>query len=82
MEFLKRFVWDCRTLAIPLVFVAALAVMLALLGYPVAAYAVNYLGTVLVVLGNVAYIVFYDSRKRWKGVSSRDRLVRLLTFRR
>ncbi len=82
MEFLKRFIWDCRTFVLPLVFVVALTVMLFLQGYRDAAYMVSNLGTVLVVLGNVVYIVFSHSRKRWEGVPWKGRLLRLFTFRR
>lgn len=59
-----------------------LSLVLALTGQPALAFFVSNAGTVLILLGMIAWIVLIDSRKRWPRTSAWERLARLLTFQR
>lgn len=82
MGFFKRFFRHCWTLVIPLLLVIVGSIVLVLMGHRDAAMVFSNLGTVLVILGNLIYIAFFDSRKRWKGSSLSERLIKLFTFQR
>lgn len=48
-------------------------------GYNVA-YCISLFGTVVVVFGVLAYVVFIDSKRRWPNVPTFDRFARVITF--
>jgi len=80
MSFFARFVRDCWTVVIPLLLVMVASLVLFGRGQGDTAGIVANLGTFLVMLGNVVYVVFVHSRRRWPGANWRERFVRLFTF--
>ncbi len=41
---------------------------------------ISLFGSIAATLGMLAYIVIWDSRKRWPGVKAFDRFARIVTF--
>lgn len=60
--------------------IAGLVLLLA--GHPDAAWIASWFGSVTWTLGVLAWIVLFDSRRRWPGTSAVQRLGYLLSFRR
>ena len=75
MKFLINFV-------VPIVLVIVLAITLLALGYKDAAWVVSDFGTILVLFGNFIYIIFFDSRKKWKNSDYQTRLRKVFSFQR
>ncbi len=69
------------TLAFPLAAMVLVVTVMYFVHKPEATFISN-AGTLVILLGNLAYIVFWHSRKRWPGTSAAERLKRVLTFRR
>lgn len=66
-----------------LLLVIATAVVLVATGNPGAAAAVGNLGTAVVLLGVLAWVVVWDSRnKRWPETTCGQRLAKILSFER
>lgn len=76
MRFRKMF-WS---LWVPLFIVIIVTAVLQLNGHPKAAFMVSTGGTVLALFGCIAYITFFDSKKRWPDLHWLDRLGRAMTF--
>ena len=64
----------------PLLAIIVVTVVLVLAGQGDLASVVARAGTALVLLWNVIFIVFIDSRKRWPGVPWLNRLANFFTF--
>jgi hypothetical protein len=62
--------------------IACAAGALSIAGFDRAALALSYPGTLMFLLGILAWIVVGDSRKRWPGSTWHERLLRVLTFTR
>ncbi len=77
-----NFVKACWTVVAPLVVIIIAAACLFAVGHGDAAWAVSNLGTILVLIGNLVYIVIWNSRKRWPGTTAWERLVKVMTFER
>ncbi len=71
-----------KALVVSLLVVAALATALAVAGYYDVAWLVGEAGTATLMLGFLAWVVLWDSRKRWPGETVRQRLVRIVFFNR
>lgn len=64
-EFLKDFVWDCKTIVIPLMAFWVLTMVGWVAGVDVSTLAViSYVGISLVMMANCVYIILRE-RKRW-----------------
>jgi Na+/alanine symporter len=73
-----RFVYNCRTVVVPLLVIIVVAVVLFVIGQRDIAWAVSCLGTCLVLLGNLLYIAIWDSRSRWPGTTWTQRLTKVM----
>ena len=82
MKFLVRFVWDCKTIVVPLVANIAIITILYFAGYYDAAWMLGYFGPLIIMLANLVYIALLDSRKRWPNTPWHGRLANVLTFKR
>lgn len=82
MRFWYGFFRDCWTLVVPLLLIIDVSIVLFLTGYSETAVALNSIGTAVVILGNIVYIIAFHSRKRWPGTTWSERLKRLFTFSR
>ena len=69
-------------MVVPLVFILLATVILFSMEHKDVAWMVSYLGTPLVMVANLVYIVFFHSRNRWKGANWVTRYVNVITFRR
>jgi hypothetical protein len=76
------FVWNCKTIVVPLTLLIAACTVLFMMGRKDLAGDVSSLGTALVLFGNILYIVFLHSRKKWPDVPWYVRFYRLFTFHR
>jgi len=76
MNFFK----NAPTLAFPLVVLVATSMILFAKGHELAASLVSSLGTMVVMLANVVYIIGWHSRKRWPRASAGERTKRLFSF--
>lgn len=66
--------------SILLVLIAALVVFITV--SPAVGALVSELGTLMVMLGWLAWVIIFDSRKRWPGASVAQRADRVMTFKR
>lgn len=82
MTFLKEFVRDCWTVVVPMLVIIAVVPALWATGHREASWAVSNVGSALVMLGNVVYIVLRHSVRRWPGTTARQRLRNLFGFKR
>ena len=73
----QRFTWF---MVVPLVSIIVAVIVLVATGHPSAATVVSDGGTLAVLAANVVYIVFWDSKKRRRGVNARTRMARMMTF--
>ncbi len=80
MDFLAKFVWDCKTVVVPLLAVLLATLVVFFCGYHAAAENLSLFGTTAVVIGNLAWVTFFHSRRWWPNESWPKRLGRLLTF--
>ena len=69
-------------LVIPLLTVIVPTVALFLLGDKNAAWFDSFGGTILVFFFATVYIVFFDSKSRWPGLTAGERLTKVFTFQR
>lgn len=81
MKFLIDFVWRCKTLIIPLALIILTTIILYMMGHKDIAQIVSAFGIVLVIFGNIFWILFFHSRKRWPKVNWWKRLMFVLTFK-
>jgi uncharacterized membrane protein len=77
-----HFAKACRSVVVPLVAVCFVALLLFALGYKNAAWAVSFVGTVMVMFLIILYVVLLDSRTRWPGLNWRQRLTKFVWFER
>lgn len=63
VKFLTDFVWDCKTLVIPLVALMIISPILYLSGHKELAQLVANLGTLLVLVANLVYVVWLEKKK-------------------
>jgi len=63
-----------------LILVAAITLMV--MGYENAAWVVGNFGTLGLFLGMLAYVVLWDSRKKWPNLTVGERATKVLTFQR
>lgn len=82
MKFLVDFVWQCKTIVVPLIVILWAVSILFLLGHRNTATMVSNLGTFLVVLLNLVYVVFFHSRERWINSNWQTRTIKIFTFQR
>ena len=80
LKFFGHFLYDCRTVVIPLLSIIVATVILFCMGYGNAAWFVSSIGTFLVMLANVVYVTAFHSRKRWPDTTWWTRTVRFFTF--
>lgn len=80
MSFLSKFVWKCRTFVAPIIVIISAALFLRSMGYKNLVWIIVYAGPLIVMFGNLAYIVFWHSRKRWPKNNWRKRLEKVITF--
>lgn len=78
---IREFFWRCRTFVAPLLLVIVIALVLDVLGYKHAR-TVSNIGTLIVMVANIIYVVAYHSRARWPGATWRQRFYNLFTFKR
>lgn len=69
-----------RFLILPLFWVMILALVLEICSYQDIAMLVSLFGTAGVLAICLAYIVFFDSRRRWPDCSTFERFARVVTF--
>jgi hypothetical protein len=81
MSQLLKFIRCTKTLVIPLAAITIAVIVLMATGHLLAAQAVSAFGTMLVLFLNVAYIVFWHSRRRWPGLDWKMRLERVISFK-
>lgn len=81
MSSFGQFVDRCWTLVLPLLVILATAPLLYLLGYPDTAWVVSVPGTLITYLVVLVYIMFFDSRQRWPGLTFLQRAARLFFLR-
>ena len=79
-KFFSSYISKCWTIALPLLFLIVITPPILVLGYPTVAWVIGTFGTALILLGNIVYIVFYDSQKRWPHLNAFDRFARAITF--
>ena len=77
-QFAKR-MWG---FIVAIVAVTQITLVLHYVEYPFAAQLVSTFGVAVVMLCTVAYVVFYDSKRRWPGLSTFKPWTRLVTFQR
>ena len=65
-------------LVFPLTALIVIVTLLHFNGYSEVASAVSFLGTPLVVFVALAYVVFFDSKNRWPGLSWQERMSRMI----
>ena len=82
MDFLRRFLWDCKTLVFPLIAVTIASVALLATGHDRLAFFVSYGASFLVVAANFFYIALIDSKKRWPKLTTDQRIKKILFFQR
>lgn len=81
---LKRalgFFRSCWTLILPYFLAFVASTYLFFTGHRTWATVVANVGTLLALFVNLAYIAFYDSKKKWPDLSLGQRLTKLFTFR-
>lgn len=82
MSFLARYARDCWTFWLPLSLFTAVGSALIFLGHSVLGFLVVNGRLLLTLIGNIIYIVLWKSLDRWGNLRAKERLWRLLTFRR
>jgi len=81
IEFFSRFLRACWTLILPYFLTLVAATYLFFTGYRTWATAVANIGVMLALFANLAYIAFYDSKKRWPNLPLGARLTKIFTFK-
>lgn len=71
-----------KVVVVGLLTIMVVAVVLLLLGFPSAAWAVGNAGTLLFLLGVMAWIGISDPMKKWPGASVFQRVANVMTFKR
>lgn len=82
MRFVYNFATAFWTLVVPLVAIIIAAIILNAIGSNNTAWFVSYIGTVMVMLGNLLYIAIWHSRTRWPGTTWRQRLTKVVWYER
>ena len=67
---------------LPLIAIIIATMVLHLMGKQGAAWAVSTFGTMFVIIGVLFYVVFWDSKKRWPGLTPFQRWTKMVNFQR